>query len=664
MQSIKNMDLDPDQVLKTAGNSNLCCTNSSFLFLYIEQAASFLALSFSRLCKTIDNKSVTNSIQRLSVNASPVGKFKKCLMNNAGTYILVVYDKCLYVVELPSKWGKYEQYNGGSANTMCKSTRLSHSSDIEDAIWHIRTDQNRVVCLTKDNFIRIYNCENFKSSIKEYHLQSIFYEPNYTESKTNRDSKSNDQKVNIDMGMKFTFNGKPAFPIYVLKSGGQIECLIDYESTSSFEFLGELQLSPSSNVLEDVQVISIMCLPVHPNCIVVQLKDFTVYHCLFMPKIKHFLFNEDGQQDYNDENTDYNNDAVLYIYERVNINLSNTIQDTKFIKDPSNSSRYFIMHLGGVHSVYLPWLERLQVCYLNDTNLNSVDFDELKSCEFTHLISTRPFSEKKSDSFLVGVGVLYGFGNTSNVLIGINNRAGFICANVQMTSMYEKAKNQMITVTGGKEENITDDEFNKYISGILKRQYNLPILNAENVENLSENELNLFMKQIINLIRFEYIEKQKLVMIEFQKRSKLLKQQEQLQMNIVKEINEKTEALTRKKSELVYNFEKYQQKELNLKKNIENSFNKLLHKRPILMNEKEKSVYKEIKHLKQETKDFEFQIKENKLLMNRTESISLQPETVIDPSEVDQLRNLIKNQNDKMKLLMQKIEKLKVAVKI
>lgn len=89
---------------------------------------------------------------------------------------------------------------------------------------------------------------------------------------------------------------------------------------------------------------------------------------------------------------------------------------------------------------------------------------------------------------------------------------------------------------------------------------------AENVENLSENELNLFMKQIINLIRFEYIEKQKLVMIEFQKRSKLLKQQEQLQMNIVKEINEKTEALTRKKSELVYNFEKYQQKELNLKK--------------------------------------------------------------------------------------------------
>ena len=111
-----------------------------------------------------------------------------------------------------------------------RSTRLSHSSDIEDAIWHIRTDQNRVVCLTKDNFIRIYNCENFKSSIKEYHLQSIFYEPNFTESKTNRDSKSNDQKVNIDMGMKFTFNGKPAFPIYVLKSSGQIECLIDYES--------------------------------------------------------------------------------------------------------------------------------------------------------------------------------------------------------------------------------------------------------------------------------------------------------------------------------------------------------------------------------------------------------------------------------------------------
>ena len=31
------------------------------------------------------------------------------------------------------------------------------------------------------------------------------------------------------MGAKFTYNGKPAYPIYVLKPNGQIECLIDYE---------------------------------------------------------------------------------------------------------------------------------------------------------------------------------------------------------------------------------------------------------------------------------------------------------------------------------------------------------------------------------------------------------------------------------------------------
>ncbi len=66
------------------------------------------------------------------------------------------------------------------------------------------------------------------------------------------------------------------------------------------------------------------------------------------------------------------------------------------------------------------------------------------------------------------------------------------------------------------------------------------------------------------MIRLEYIEKQKLVIIEFQKRSKLLKQQEQIQFDIVKEINSKIDKLNQKKSDLKTNFDNYFEKQKKL----------------------------------------------------------------------------------------------------
>ena len=94
---------------------------------------------------------------------------------------------------------------------------------------------------------------------------------------------------------------------------------------------------------------------------------------------------------------------------------------------------------------------------------------------------------------------------------------------------------------------------------------NVKIFSAEDVPNLSDAEMSKFANQVINLIRFEYIERQKLVLVEFQKRSKLLKQQEQMQFDIVKEINGKNELLEKKKNELVLSFDNYTSKQTKLK---------------------------------------------------------------------------------------------------
>ena len=58
--------LDEFKLEKDSLNSNLtniCCSNDSFLLIYLEPAAAFLALSFNKLCKSTDNKSLFDSFQ-------------------------------------------------------------------------------------------------------------------------------------------------------------------------------------------------------------------------------------------------------------------------------------------------------------------------------------------------------------------------------------------------------------------------------------------------------------------------------------------------------------------------------------------------------------------------------------------------------------------------
>lgn len=381
-----------------------------------------------------------------------------------------------------------------------------------------------------------------------------------------------------------------------------------------------------------------------------------------MPKSRGYDANEENQC-FEEANTD---EAMLFIYETITLDESNSIENVELLADPSNSARYFVLHEAGVHSVSMPWLERLQVSYLNQNNLDSIELDEACLACVDHLFCTRTFTDKTSSSHMTGLTVLHGFGATSSMLVGLNNQGGWVCANIQRVSALDTARNQILTEGQVSDESSeASDEFTSYISGILKKDVNLPILSSHITESLNENESNTFMKQIINLIRFEYIEKQKLVILEFQKRSKVLKQQDKLQFDIVQEINSKTQALNERRIAISQKYEDFNKNQSRLKQSIEACFNKLLEKRPLPMNSTEKDINRELLAIKQKLEDSEFEIKENRQLVNRNESLGMKPDsTAIDPSDMDNLRSLIKNESDKIKQLVQKVEKLKVAVKI
>lgn len=79
--------------------------------------------------------------------------------------------------------------------------------------------------------------------------------------------------------------------------------------------------------------------------------------------------------------------------------------------------------------------------------------------------------------------------------------------------------------------------------------------------NGSDEELSSVVTNSINLIKAEYIERQKKVIIEFQKRCKILKQQESLQNETIQDLNGKLSECAHKKSNLKGLLDKFSQKQ-------------------------------------------------------------------------------------------------------
>ena len=65
-------------------------------------------------------------------------------------------------------------------------------------------------------------------------------------------------------------------------------------------------------------------------------------------------------------------------------------------------------------------------------------------------------------------------------------------------------------------ESENTNQITNYIVELLKREINLPVIKSET--DLNEAQMNTFIRNSINIIKCEYIEKQKKVVMEFQKR--------------------------------------------------------------------------------------------------------------------------------------------------
>jgi hypothetical protein len=357
-------------------------------------------------------------------------------MNQKGTYILLVSSKSVTSVELPTKWNKFNQYAGGKMNINCKSVRFNIKAEIVEAHWHTNINEDWVVCLTGDNFLKYFSVSTAQVAFKVYNLNNAFN--NNVELNVSGNSRQDaidlsktEAVLSFDIGPRLQYNENLCFPIYLLKKNGRIECILEYETAKcKFEYLGNISLLPYSEETENIEILSFICLNQQPNCVVVLTSTGLIYNCIFMPTKKDAKGENFNSTDLSEEAdmSESLNDACFFIYE--SIQLDEWEDKIHLIKDPSTPYRYFLYQKNGVYSIYLSWLEELNHNFSNDTSLDINEYNTSINSDIRHLICTNPL-KKASNNTINGLTILHQFGNTNTMLIALTSQLKFVCINIQ-----------------------------------------------------------------------------------------------------------------------------------------------------------------------------------------------------------------------------------------
>lgn len=669
---------------------NHCCSSSSFVFVYLEDKSAFLAININKITKS--SESVKDSFQYLTLTASPIGQVKKVLIDPSGTHILLVYDKSLSVVILPIKWGKYDEYEGGNRKIICKTKQFhfKHLNNIIDALWHSLPDDDYIVCLTQilnTQIIQFFSIVNSNMPVKSFNLPNssshllITNEFDLKRSKSNKidvlTPQSNDNYgfISIEIGSRFEFNNRIAYPIFLLKSNGQINCVLEYENSSDFDVLGLLRLEPYCMDYDDEnQVVSFLCIGNQPNCIVLLFKNGQIYNCLFMPSTSGITGSttfELAANYYDNLNgSESNCESALFVYEIIDVNCEDIDSNTVLTKDLADPFRYFIYHKAGVHSVFIPWLEEAKLSLNNLERFDADDYNESKLSEISNLICTKPIKNDNNLQSIAGLTLINGYGSRT-MLLALTNELKFVCTFIYKSEQYDCSLNSGALNESSRNNNntkngheIDSDRFINYIKSILKRDLTIPVIKSDsNASTQKDNDE--FISKVINSLKSEYLEKQKLAFNQIYQKTKQLKEQSRGQEEKIKEITSSIDKMNKVKSGLM---EKY--KILNDKQSIlTNRYEELssqLQTQMSVLTESERNMKSELNQMKPTLKSFENKINQTKTaLVSNLKDLELERDKSQEYSkdELKQIKELINDENEKLKELLEKVDKLRIAVK-
>ncbi|NXH11968.1 NUP88 protein, partial [Bucco capensis] len=559
----------------------------------------------------------------------PLFEVYQTLLSPTQHHVALIGTKGLTVLELPKRWGKNSEFEGGKSTVNCSTIPIAErfftssiSLTLKHAAWYpCETAEPHIVLLTSDNTIRFYNLKVPERPVKVIAMSD-------TEEETLTIKKGRSYTASLgETAVAFDFGPLVPVPKSILGQQGAEEVLacplyILYENGETFltyislgqrtrnldKLLGPLPMYPAAEDNYGYDACAVLCLPCVPNILVISTESGMLYHCVVLDA------EEDEEQ--SEKSWDPRADLIpsLYVFECVELELALKVASgeeeeplesdfscpIKLHRDPKCPSRYHCTHEAGVHSVGLTWIEKLHK-FLNSDEEDKDSLQELgaeQKCFVEHILCTKPLPCRQPAP-------IRGFWIVSDIL-----GPTMIC----ITNTYECITRPLLYVVHpasppllcSRAEEVAvsplrilaqaQHSFERHIRSILQRASANPLLlkSADPDAAPPPEECLQLLSRATQVFREEYILKQDLAKEEIQQRVKLLWGQKKKQLEDLNSCREERKNLREMAEHLADKYEEAKEKQEDIMNRMKKVLRSLHAQLPVL-SDTEKDMKKELK---------------------------------------------------------------------
>lgn len=635
----EKMDLETSSSEKAVAKNLTFCLNGDF-FVWDDVDRVFYTTNLRQL--NAEESRGSGNLQRLLCINPPLFEVVQVLLSPTQQHVALVGHRGVSVLELPQRWGKRSEFEGGRTEINCKTvpvaerffTSSSGVSLLQAAWFPSKTGEPHLVLLTSDNNIRFYSMKSPQTLAKVLPLT-----PTEDESSVHPPARSyaaslGEIAVAFDFGPvsssppRRSSRDQPLYPLYILYGNG--ETYLSYTSQANIltvsRPIGPLPMYPAAEDNYGYDACAILCLPCVPSILVIATETGTLYHCVVLEA-------EDDEETTAAEKWGTEAVPALYVFECVELELTLKVATgeddepqefdftcpIKLHRDPLCQQRYHCTHEAGVHSVGLIWVNKLQKFLQSNEDKDSLqELAAEKRCIVEHILCTRPLPTSHSAP-------VRGFLIVSDLSLGatmICITSTYECILLPLLSSIRPPSPPLLCSYPGPGSGssplrgLADDSFEQHIRNILARSSTNPLVLKAGDKDTSPppSECLQLLSRATQVFREEYILKQDLAREEMQRRVKLLTGQKNKQLEEMSLCREERMSLREVAEKLADKYEDAKYRQETIMNRVKKVLGSLQSQLPILSNS-ERDMKKELQTINAQLRDLDNCIKQVNMKM-------------------------------------------------
>ncbi|XP_067648848.1 nucleoporin 88-like [Haliotis asinina] len=651
-------------------------------------------------------KEKAHRYQILQCTDSPRFDVEGLIINQSASHIIVWGLSGIKVVELPRRYGRYGEFEGGKDIVSCRTIQIAEryfasqqGVRLREAAWHPgSSSDSHIVLLTSDNVLSIYDLADPEKAMKTFDLDSgSRFDFNPSPTKIRLSSALGETAVSFDFGPATELKTRqrlgvstlqetlPVWPVYIVKGNGDVMVVytsLRFTRNEHLPVQGPLMMCPPADDNYGLDACTIRCLNISPPVVVIATCEGKLHHCVVMATEDDDISISGHSSLGPTPNASIYEpvlEPTLWVYESVELELSLTTTDInddrpieddfscpiRIIKDPCTSTRYHCCHGAGVHSVALPWLSCVHRFLTGDNNESSLPHNQ--ECVVEHLVCTKPLPSSPAAPIL-GLDIITD-PSLSPTLLSLTSDYEFVALPLSTKSSSLNEPRSLLSDSPGPAvtsplRQLNREPFDQHIAKILLRNSSHPVLKSGPKSELSQQECFQLLTRATQVFREEYIQKQDLARQEIETRVRILHEQKKQQQRDINSLSQSRNILQDKGEGLASKLNSAQESQDSLLRRLDQIMRKIQSRVPML-SDAEKHMLRELKTLKGNLDTFAKKLQQVKIKQDfqaRTAAGDRQGpgSPAIQKAQIGQLQHILKQEGEEIADLMKKITQLKM----